>query len=82
MKVIQLLPELKIGGVERGTIDLSLHLKRLGHESAVVSAGGILEAQLDNHKAQHFKLPIAGKNIQALIPVSYTHLTLPTKRIV
>ena len=69
MKVIQLLPELKIGGVERGTIDLSLHLKRLGHESAVVSAGAFLEAQLDNHKAQHFKLPIAGKNIQALIQI-------------
>ena len=40
MRVIQLLPELKIGGVERGTVDLSDHLKKLGHESAVISAGG------------------------------------------
>ena len=69
MKVIQLLPELKIGGVERGTIDLSQHLKKLGHESAVVSAGGKLVASLDEHGAKHFNLPIAKKNLKALYQI-------------
>ena len=63
MKIIQLLPELKVGGVERGTVDLSDHLIKLGHDSAVVSAGGQLVKLLDDHGAKHFQLPIAKKNI-------------------
>ena len=56
MRVLQLLPELKFGGVERGTVDLSEHLTKLGHQSAVVSAGGGLTEQLSNHGAKHFSL--------------------------
>ncbi|MDB9700913.1 glycosyltransferase, partial [Gammaproteobacteria bacterium] len=66
MRVLQLLPELKLGGVERGTVDLSEHLTKLGHKSAVVSAGGGLVEQLSNHGAKHFSLPIAKKNFLAL----------------
>ena len=40
-KVIQLLPELNFGGVERGTKDLSKALIAEGHESIVISNGGI-----------------------------------------
>jgi len=69
MRVIQLLPELKIGGVERGTVDLSDHLKKLGHESAVISAGGGLLSLLKDHGAKHYTLPIAKKNITALFQV-------------
>ena len=63
MRIIQLLPELKVGGVERGTVDLSDHLIKLGHDSAVVSAGGQLVKLLDDHGAEHFQLPISKKNI-------------------
>ena len=66
MRVLQLLPELKFGGVERGTVDLSEHLTKLGHHSAVVSAGGGLIEQLSNHGAKHFFLPIAKKNFLAI----------------
>ena len=66
MRVVQLLPELKVGGVERGTVDLSDHLIKLGHDSAVISAGGQLVDSLDDHGAKHYKLPIAKKNIRAL----------------
>ena len=37
MRILQLLPELKVGGVERGTIDLSEYLVSQGHESAVAT---------------------------------------------
>ena len=70
MKIIQLLPELKVGGVERGTVDLSEHLIKLGHDSAVVSAGGQLAQLLDHHGAKHFQLPIAKKNIRAMAQIS------------
>ena len=36
LKVIQLLPELNIGGVERGTRDFSEVLINQGHESIVI----------------------------------------------
>ena len=70
MKIIQLLPELKIGGVERGTVDLSEHLKQIGHESAVISAGGELLSLLNDHGAKHYTLPIAKKNFKALSQVN------------
>ena len=66
MRILQLLPELKIGGVERGTVDLSKYLSSLGHTSAVISAGGSLVEKLEDHGASHFYLPIAKKNLKAL----------------
>ena len=70
MRIIQLLPELKVGGVERGTVDLSDHLIKLGHDSAVISAGGQLVDLLHEHGAKHYELPIAKKNIRALTQIS------------
>ena len=69
MRIIQLLPELKVGGVERGTVDLSDHLVKLGHDSAVISAGGQLVDLLNEHGAKHYELPIAKKNIRALAQI-------------
>ena len=66
MRVVQLLPELRVGGVERGTVDLSDHLIKRGHDSAVISAGGQLVDLLNDHGAKHYNLPIAKKNIRAL----------------
>ena len=42
MKVLQILPQLNIGGVERGTLDLSKALIHKGYQSFVISGGGIL----------------------------------------
>ena len=70
MKIIQLLPELKVGGVERGTVDLSDHLVKLGHDSAVISAGGQLVNLLKDHGAKHYELPIAKKNVRALSQIT------------
>ena len=70
MRVIQLLPELKLGGVERGTVDLSQYLKISGHESAVISAGGRLIELLEEHGAKHYTLPLAKKNLIALAQIN------------
>ena len=70
MRILQLLPELKVGGVERGTVDLSDHLVKLGHDSAVISAGGQLVNLLGAHGAKHYELPIAKKNIRALSQIN------------
>ena len=55
LKVIQLLPELNIGGVERGTKDFSSALVQRGHESIVISNGGIFEHDIVKDGARHIK---------------------------
>ncbi|MDD5078151.1 MAG: lipopolysaccharide heptosyltransferase II [Candidatus Omnitrophica bacterium] len=63
MKILQILPELNVGGVETGTLDLSRHLVRLGHKSVVVSAGGRLVKDLESAGAKHYTLPVNKKSI-------------------
>jgi hypothetical protein len=47
MKVIQLVPELNSGGVERGTLEIARALVAAGHESVVISNGGRMVPQLE-----------------------------------
>ena len=67
LKVIQLLPELNIGGVERGTKDFSKALVKNGHESIVISNGGIFEEDIIKNGGKHIKLPIHKKSIFSLL---------------
>lgn len=65
MKIIHILPELQIGGVERHVIDLANELVKGGHEVMVISAGGQMERQLDpkvlvRHLPVHKKNPLTG----------------------
>ena len=62
MKILQILPALDIGGVERGTIEIARALAAAGVESAVASAGGQLVAELDALGVPHFALPLDSKN--------------------
>jgi len=62
MKIVQLLPELNEGGVERGTMELSRELVKLGHESIVISAGGKLVQQIEEDGGRHITLDICSKN--------------------
>ncbi|MDP2928051.1 MAG: lipopolysaccharide heptosyltransferase II [Candidatus Omnitrophota bacterium] len=63
MRILQILPELNVGGVETGTLDLSKYLVRLGHKSVVVSAGGALVKELEAGGANHYTLPVNKKSI-------------------
>ena len=61
MKIIEILPELDIGGVERHVIDLSSELAARGHKILVVSAGGKMQCQL-SPKVEHRTLSVQKKN--------------------
>lgn len=63
MKIVQILPELNEGGVERGTVELSRELVKKGYESVVISHGGKQVSQLENEGALHVKLDVCSKNI-------------------
>ena len=69
MKVIQLLPALNAGGVERGTLDMARALIRDGHESIVISSGGRLVQQLEMEGSRHVSLPVHRKSLVSLLQV-------------
>ena len=60
--VMQILPALESGGVERGTIDIAKALQKADFEPIVISTGGILVYQLREAKIQHITLPVGSKN--------------------
>ena len=65
MKILQILPSLNHGGVERGTVDLALALKARGHECYVVSNGGVLVSELEKAEIKHFTLPVHRKSLSS-----------------
>jgi len=67
MNILQILPELKSGGVERGTVDLAKHLLQKGHKSVVVSAGGPLAGDLTSMGVIHYALPVHSKSPWAIL---------------
>ncbi len=66
MKVIQILPELNSGGVERGTLEVSKYLVDQGHESIVISNGGRLVSQFEKEGGRHLTLPVHKKALSSL----------------
>lgn len=60
--ILQILPALQSGGVERGTIDVARAIKDSGHRSLVMSKGGLLVKQLKKSRIHHIELDVATKN--------------------
>ncbi len=66
LTVLQLLPALETGGVERGTLELGAGLVRAGHRSLVLSAGGPLVSRLTGQGSEHIQWPIGRKSLWTL----------------
>lgn len=60
--ILQLLPDLDAGGVERGTLEIARELVRRGHRSLVMSNGGRLVSQLEREGSTHIQGPIGKKS--------------------
>ncbi len=80
MKVLQILPELNAGGVERVVLVLSDFLQATGHQSLVISNGGRLVKTLEKSGAQHLCLPVHRKSIGALFQVRPLRRVLEAER--
>ena len=63
LTVVQLLPALESGGVERSTLEISQALVDAGHRAIVVSAGGRLLPALQQTGAEHVALDIGRKSL-------------------
>lgn len=60
--VLQVLPELNTGGVERGVVDLTIYARNKGLRLVVVSAGGRLVEKLDELGGEHICINLKTKN--------------------
>lgn len=63
MKVVQVLPSLRGGGVEKGTLEVAQYLVDQGHESIVVSAGGQMVSQLEAEGSRHIAWDLGRKSL-------------------
>ncbi|ARU31518.1 glycosyl transferase [Sulfuriferula sp. AH1] len=66
LTVLQILPALHAGGVERGTLEIARHLVQNGHRSLVMSGGGRMVAQLESEGSTHFNWNIGKKSLLTL----------------
>jgi len=66
LTVVQVLPALESGGVERGTLEVGKYLVEQGYRSIVISAGGRLVDQLTREGSEHVPWDIGRKSLWTL----------------
>lgn len=66
LTVVQLLPALNAGGVERSVLEIGRALVAAGHRSIVISGGGRLLEKLQAHGSEHITLDIGRKSLATL----------------
>ena len=69
LTVLQVLPALEVGGVERGTVEVAGELVRRGHQALVMSMGGALMVDLIRTGARHYTWSIGKKSPITLLLV-------------
>lgn len=62
MHIVQLLPALNEGGVERGVVEINRELVRHGLRNTVISAGGRLTSQIEMDGGRHVQFDVKSKN--------------------
>ena len=74
--IVQILPALNRGGVERGTVEVADAIVKNGWKSVVISNGGLLTSQLKRVGATIYEVPVHRKN-----PFSWGATRRQVKRI-
>jgi glycosyltransferase involved in cell wall biosynthesis len=69
LSVVQLLPQLHSGGVERGTLEINRALVAAGHQSVVISGGGQMVAELESEGGRHVTMQVWKKSPATLATV-------------
>lgn len=64
--ILQVLPALNLGGVERGTVEIAQAIAAAGWRAVVASSGGPLAAEIERAGGEHVTLPLDGKNPLAI----------------
>lgn len=64
--ILQVLPALSLGGVERGTVEIAQAIAAAGWRAVVASSGGPLAAEIEREGGEHVTLPLDGKSPLAI----------------
>ena len=62
LTILQLVPDLDVGGAERATVDVAAALVQAGYRALVMSAGGAMVSELTQAGAKHFEHDIGRRN--------------------
>ncbi len=81
MVVLQLVPGLESGGVERGTLEVAAELVRRGQTSLVISGGGRLVDELSKAGSEHIAWPVGNKSPLTLRYVSRLRQLIRDRRV-
>ncbi|MEG1553049.1 MAG: glycosyltransferase family 4 protein [Kiritimatiellia bacterium] len=68
MRIVQILPSLNDGGVERGTVESNREYVKRGHESWVISAGGRWAETIERDGGHVLTLDVKSKNPLTALP--------------
>ena len=88
--VLQVIPNLDVSGASQGCVDVANFLSEKNYNSYILTHSGPKSIEVKDSNEKVFYAPVNSKNplkiflntIKIIKPVSYTHLTLPTKRSV
>ncbi|WP_081619358.1 MULTISPECIES: glycosyltransferase family 4 protein [unclassified Thioalkalivibrio] len=64
--ILQVVPALESGGVERGTLEIARAIHAAGHRSIVMSGGGRLVTSLESQGSEHITWPVGRKSLRSL----------------
>lgn len=81
LSVLQLLPAMQSGGVERGTLEVAQALVERGHRALVMSAGGRQVASLVAAGAEHVTWPIGKKSLATLLLIGRLRQFLAEEKV-
>ncbi len=81
LSVMQVLPALESGGVERGTVEIAAALVDSGHRAVVISAGGALVKEIESCGATHITLPVGEKSLSSVWLISKLRHILHNEKI-
>lgn len=81
LTVVQVLPALESGGVERGTLEVGRYLAEHSHRSIVISAGGRLVNRLVNEGSEHLAWNIGHKSLRTLLLIPRLRRFLRENRV-
>ena len=81
LTIIQILPNLMSGGVEKGVLEVAKYIVQEGHESIVISGGGRLVDKLESDGSEHITWDIGRKSFTAFLYVIKLIKLIKSKKI-
>jgi glycosyltransferase involved in cell wall biosynthesis len=81
LTIVQVLPNLISGGVEKGVLEVAKHITLKGHESIVISGGGRMVGELERDGSKHIRWNIGKKSLTSFFYIIKLIRLIKNKKI-